>query len=86
MTLELNSSTTVLDLRGTPCPINFVRIKLKLAHMRPGETLEAWLDLGEPMDQVPDSLRMEGYVIEAIANHQDSNHPDYGVLKVVCPQ
>lgn len=72
---------SVLDLRGTPCPINFVRIKLKLAQMQPGEKLEAWLDPGEPIEQVPDSLRMEGYGIAAIADHHD-----YFVLEVVCPE
>ena len=60
-----------LDLRGTPCPINFVRTKLRLEKMTPGTLLEVWLDEGEPIEQVPDSLSMEGYVIEAIA-HQDS--------------
>ncbi len=55
-----------LDLRGTPCPINFVRTKLRLQQMAPGELLEVWLDAGEPIEQVPDSLRMEGYGIEQI--------------------
>jgi TusA-related sulfurtransferase len=55
-----------LDLRGTPCPINFVRTKLKLDQMTPGSLLEVWLDPGEPIEQVPDSLRMEGYRIEQI--------------------
>jgi TusA-related sulfurtransferase len=55
-----------LDLRGTPCPINFVRTKLRLEKMPPGALLEVWLDPGEPMEQVPDSLRMEGYAIEQI--------------------
>jgi TusA-related sulfurtransferase len=55
-----------LDLRGTPCPINFVRTKLKLEQMGSGEVLEVWLDPGEPIEQVPDSLKMEGYGIEAI--------------------
>jgi TusA-related sulfurtransferase len=55
-----------LDLRGTPCPINFVRTKLQLENMTPGSLLEVWLDTGEPVDQVPDSLRMEGYSIEAL--------------------
>lgn len=53
-----------LDLRGTPCPINFVRSKLQLTKMAAGALLEVWLDGGEPMEQVPDSLRMEGYIIE----------------------
>ncbi|PSB27775.1 sulfurtransferase TusA family protein [Stenomitos frigidus] len=55
-----------LDLRGTPCPINFVRTKLKLDQMPPGALLEVWLDPGEPIEQVPDSLMMEGYGIEQI--------------------
>jgi TusA-related sulfurtransferase len=55
-----------LDLRGTPCPINFVRTKLTLEKMPSKALLEVWLDPGEPIEQVPDSLRMEGYQIEQI--------------------
>ncbi len=55
------SDKFLLDLRGTPCPINFVRTKLKLAQMSAGEILEVWLDAGEPIEQVPHSLTMEGY-------------------------
>lgn len=57
-----------LDLRGTPCPINFVRTKLKLQQMSPDSLLEVWLDPGEPIEQVPDSLKMEGYQLEALDN------------------
>lgn len=55
-----------LDLRGTPCPLNFVRTKLKLERMTAGSLLEVWLDPGEPIEQVPDSLKMDGYGVEAI--------------------
>ena len=55
-----------LDLRGTPCPLNFVRTKLKLERMEPGSLLEVWLDPGEPIEQVPDSLKMDGYGVEAV--------------------
>ncbi|MDY7020421.1 MAG: sulfurtransferase TusA family protein [Cyanobacteriota bacterium] len=55
-----------IDLRGTPCPLNFIRTKLKLEQMTPGSLLEVWLDSGEPIEQVPDSLMMEGYQIEQI--------------------
>jgi TusA-related sulfurtransferase len=68
---SLPSSASVLpdatlDLRGTPCPINFVRTKLKLEQMSLGSLLEVWLDAGEPIEQVPDSLKMEGHLIEQI--------------------
>ena len=60
-----------LDLRGTPCPLNFVRSKLKLQSMPGDSRLEVLLDAGEPIEQVPDSLRLEGYVIESLAPRQD---------------
>lgn len=55
-----------LDLRGTPCPINFVRTKLQLQQMPANALLEVWIDAGEPVAQVPDSLRMDGYGIEQL--------------------
>lgn len=57
-----------LDLRGTPCPINFVRTKLKLEQMPAGQLLEVWLDPGEPVEQVPDSLVMAGYPVEQLVD------------------
>jgi len=69
-----------LDLRGTPCPINFVRTKLQLEKMTAGERLEVWLDAGEPVEQVPTSLTVEGYQIESIED-RDS----FFVLKVYRP-
>jgi TusA-related sulfurtransferase len=68
---QLSSPDVALDLRGTPCPINFVRTKLQLDRMAPEALLEVWLDAGEPVEQVPDSLKMEGYVIEQLADRGD---------------
>jgi sulfite reductase (ferredoxin) len=53
-------SVTTLDLRGVMCPINYVKTKLKLEMMEPGEVLEVWLDAGEPIKNVPQSLRNDG--------------------------
>nr|WP_254566327.1 sulfurtransferase TusA family protein [Oscillatoria sp. HE19RPO] len=68
MTQNLTSESDypTLDLRGTPCPMNFVRTKLRLDKMNPGEVLEVWLDPGEPIEQVPDSLVMDGHSMELI--------------------
>ena len=62
-----------LDLRGVSCPLNFVRTKLKLNQMQPGALLEVWIDAGEPIEQVPDSLKMEGYHIEQIKAQADES-------------
>jgi len=75
------SPNDCLDLRGTPCPINFVRTKLRLEQMPPGSLLEVWLDAGEPIEQVPDSLRMAGYGIEQIADRAG-----FFVLQIRCPE
>ncbi|MFB2647144.1 sulfurtransferase TusA family protein [Raphidiopsis sp. BLCC-F218] len=60
-----------LDLRGTPCPINFVRTKLRLEQMSDGSLLEVWLDPGEPIEQVPDSLTMAGFHVENITDRSE---------------
>jgi TusA-related sulfurtransferase len=63
--------TEQLDLRGTPCPLNFVRTKLRLEKMSPEQVLEVWLDKGEPIEQVPNSLQMAGYHIQQTIEHAD---------------
>lgn len=53
----------VLDLKGTPCPINYVKAKLYLEGIDSGSTVEIILDEGEPMDNVPKSLENDGHKI-----------------------
>ena len=60
-----------LDLRGILCPINFVKTKLKLESMEVGEILEVILDSGEPMQNVPKSLKDEGYKIVGVEKEDD---------------
>ena len=52
-----------IDLRGVMCPINFVKTKLKLEMMDAGEVLEVILDSGEPIQNVPKSIKEEGHKI-----------------------
>lgn len=55
-----------LDLRGTPCPLNYVRTRLALEKLAPGACLEVDLDAGEPERMVADGLRAEGHRVESI--------------------
>lgn len=55
-----------LDLRGVLCPMNFVKAKLKLEELEPGQTLELVLDDGEPMRSVPRSIKEEGHKIVSV--------------------
>jgi sulfite reductase (ferredoxin) len=57
------SADPVYDLRGVACPMNYVKTKLKLEMMEAGERLEVWLDAGEPIRNVPMSLRNDGHKV-----------------------
>lgn len=59
------TSAPVYDLRGVMCPLNYVKTKLKLEMMEAGEQLEVWLDAGDPIKNVPMSLRNDGHKILA---------------------
>ena len=60
-----------LDLRGTRCPLNYVKTRLELDRMEIGDCLEVWLDHGEPEAQVPRSLRMDGHQVELLESGAD---------------
>ncbi len=52
-----------LDLRGVICPYNFVKTKLKLETMEPGQVLAVILDDGEPIKNVPRSVSDDGHMV-----------------------
>ena len=52
-----------LDLKGVPCPLNFVKTKLMLEGMGAGSILEVLLDDGEPITNVTASVKEEGHQI-----------------------
>ncbi|MCM8814517.1 MAG: sulfurtransferase TusA family protein [Candidatus Omnitrophica bacterium] len=63
--------TLTYDLTGTPCPINYVKIKLKLEELNIGDILEVFLDDGEPIRNVPKSLKNDGQEIIKIEQVKD---------------
>ena len=70
--MEERTPNARLDLRGVVCPINFVKTKLKLEEMHEGEILEIVIDSGEPMANVPRSIKEEGHRIikvDKLGNH-----------------
>lgn len=50
-----------IDLRGITCPTNFVKAKLALEMIETGEKVLFLLDDGEPVKNVPRSLKAEGH-------------------------
>jgi TusA-related sulfurtransferase len=58
----------VLDLRGVSCPLNYVKTRVALEKVRPGEWLEVWLDHGEPEENVPRSCEEDGFPVRALSD------------------
>ena len=52
-----------LDLTGVACPMNWVRTKLALERLAPGDELAVRLDAGEPIESVPRSAREDGHEV-----------------------
>ena len=53
----------ILDLTGVPCPRNSARALLRLEMMDSGEILRVTIDDGEPIENVPPSLEVEGHTV-----------------------
>jgi TusA-related sulfurtransferase len=52
-----------LDITSDVCPITFVKTKLLMERMTSGEVVEIRLPSGEPLENVPRSVREEGHTI-----------------------
>jgi tRNA 2-thiouridine synthesizing protein A len=55
-----------IDITGEVCPMTFVRTKLRLERMQPGETLAVRLRGDEPLRNVPRAAKDEGHAILGI--------------------
>ncbi len=53
----------VLNLQGVRCPLNYVQAKLFLENIEAGRVIELYLDEGEPVQNVPVSLKNDGQEI-----------------------
>lgn len=71
----------LLDLRGTPCPQNYVRCRLALEKIPAGACLRVRLDPGEPEQMVSEGLRGEGHEVHALGS--DALAPREGVQLII---
>ena len=55
-----------LDITADVCPMTFVKARLLVERMAPGETAEIRLKGEEPLTNVPASLAELGHIIEAL--------------------
>ncbi|WP_457622790.1 sulfurtransferase TusA family protein [Persephonella sp.] len=70
-----------LDLRGEVCPFTFVKSKLIIEQMEPGQVLKVILDYKPSVENVPKSMREEGQEVLEV-NQLDKNLWEVIVRKV----
>lgn len=63
-----------IDLRGVSCPTNFVKAKLALEEIETGETTQILLDDGEPVKNVPRSLKAEGHKLLGLRQSDEGHY------------
>jgi TusA-related sulfurtransferase len=71
-----------LDITAEVCPLTFVRTRLLLERMAPGQVLEIRLKGAEPLENIPRALVEEGH--ELLALEPEVNEPEViepGALK-----
>jgi TusA-related sulfurtransferase len=63
-----------VDITGVVCPITFVKTKVALEEMEDGQILEIRLNAGEPIQNIPRSLKDEGHRITGVALSKDGTY------------
>ncbi|MGB8274637.1 MAG: sulfurtransferase TusA family protein [Alphaproteobacteria bacterium] len=70
MSARENPRRYFLDITGDVCPLTFVKTKLLLERLSPGDIAEIRLTGAEPVENVPRSVREDGHEIVAFAPEQ----------------
>ncbi len=79
---QLSNNSVHLDLRGTPCPVNFIRCRLAIEGLDPDQSLQVELDAGEPLAMVIPGLRDAGHHVEII--HEAKGWARLLVVRCAC--
>ncbi|GAC1465932.1 MAG: sulfurtransferase TusA family protein [Desulfuromonadaceae bacterium] len=64
----------IIDLRGVSCPTNFVKAKLALEDIENGTVVQMLLDDGEPVKNVPRSLKADGHKLVGLKQADEGHY------------
>ena len=71
-----------LDITNDVCPMTFVRTKLMIENMKPGQTAQVRLKNTEPLENVPRSVREIGHEILSL-KPEDPDGPADGIHELL---
>lgn len=61
----------IIDITDVVCPITFVKAKVALDELDDGQILSIRMNDGEPVQNVPRSIKEEGHQILKLINNED---------------
>lgn len=73
MAEEIKVDDTV-DITDVVCPVTFVKAKVALEEMEDGQVLSIHMNDGEPVQNVPRSIKDEGHQILKLLDNQDGTY------------
>lgn len=63
-----------IDITDVVCPITFVKVKVALEDLEDGQKLAVHLNEGEPIENVPRSLKDEGHKVLSVTRNDDGTY------------
>jgi TusA-related sulfurtransferase len=66
-----------VDITDKVCPLTFVKAKVSLDELEDGEVLAIRMNDGEPVQNVPRSIKEEGHQILKLADNEDGTYTLY---------
>ncbi|MEN6461968.1 MAG: sulfurtransferase TusA family protein [Syntrophomonas sp.] len=66
-----------VDICDVVCPITFVKAKVALEELENGQILEIRMNEGEPIQNVPRSIKDEGHKVIQVVNNNDGTYTIY---------
>ena len=63
-----------VDITDAVCPVTFVKVKVAMEELEPGEILEIRLNEGEPIQNVPRSLKDEDHKVIRVVHNNDGTY------------
>lgn len=69
--MSAENNEAFVDITDVICPITFVKVKVALEEIDDGELLEIRMNDGEPLQNVPRSLKDEGHLVTSVERRPD---------------
>lgn len=64
----------VVDITDVVCPVTFVKAKVALEELEEGQILSIKMNDGEPVQNVPRSIKEEGHQILKLQDNEDGTY------------